>query len=179
LTDIYPIKVLKTEIKDYEKYKYDVNNSYMIIEDETNTDEENTDALTLEKLAEIMSNSSTMDSSSYFINSIQGYVYSAEELIIDDLTDISTNYNLKQTYIKDNKQHFVINQVIKICMSSEEEIHNNYTKNIIDNETAFRIIDISINDSDEDNIQYTYILDGIFDFYKLNNKIYHNKAEYI
>ena len=182
LTDIYPLKVIDVSIKDYEKYKYDVNNSYMIVEDNTSIDNsENT--LTLDKFVELCKQTELLDSSSYFINSLHGYIYSAEELIINDVyTDISINYDLKQTYIIDNKQHFVKNQVIKICLSSEEEIHNNYTKNIIDNETAYRIIDVSIQSITDDNntvsTQYIYILDGLFDFYKLNNKLYHNKAEY-
>jgi len=123
----------------------------MIVEDNTSIDNsENT--LTLDKFVELCKQTELLDSSSYFINSLHGYIYSAEELIINDVyTDISINYDLKQTYITDNKQHFVKNQVIKICLSSEEEIHNNYTKNIIDNETAYRIIDVSIQSITDDN----------------------------
>jgi len=53
-----------------------------------------------------------------------------------------------------------------------------YTKNSIDNETAYRITNINfINNEDENYVLYT--LNGIFDFYKLNNKIYHNNAKYM
>ena len=135
--------------------------------------------ITLEKLSQLCEDSSLLDSSSYFINCMQCYVYNSTELIIP-YEDISVNFKLKQTYITDHKQHFIKDQVIKLCLSNEAEIHNNYTNNIIDNETAYRIIDISSYLNEEEHeMNYVYVLDGIFDLYKLNNKMYHNNAAYV
>ena len=192
IADICPLTVIETSILDCSKYRYDVNNSYMIIkeEDEHLYDELNDSSeyeqvtdISLYKLANLCLNSSLLDSSSYFINSIQAYVYPADELLID-VKDISVNYDTKQTIITDNKQHFIESQVIKMCFATETELHNHYTKNAIDNETSYRIISVDTSqivnptNIDDVHIVYKYTLDGIFDLYKLNNKMYHNKAEY-
>ena len=181
IADIYPLTVTDISILDSSKYRYDVNNSFIKVSEDDSSLYEDTE-LTLTKLSELCNNSSILDSSNYFLNSIQGYIYSADEIIIENpVNDISVNYSDNRTYIIDKQQHFIKNQVIKICYADETEIHNHYTKNAIDNETAYRIIDVSLlplnEETQEQNVVYT--LDGLFDFYKLNNKIYHNKAEYI
>ena len=180
IADIYPLNVVETSILDTSKYRYDINNSFIKVTEDDDLLYENTE-LTLSKLSELCINSSLLDSSNYFLNSIQGYIYNADEILIENpFNDISINYLENKTYITDVKQHFIKNQVIKICYADEIEIHNHYTKNVIDNETTFRIIDVSLFINEETQEQNCiYILDGLFDFYKLNNKLYHNKAEYV
>ena len=175
IADICPLTIQEVNILDCSKYNYNINNSFIkITEDDENLyDNSIEDEITLTKLADLCKDSSILDTSSYFINGIQGFIYPADEILLD-LTDISVNYNDKRTYITDTKQHFIESQVIKICYTDETELHNHYTKNAIDNETTYRIIDVSLN-TDESVV---YTLDGLFDIYKLNNKIYHNKAEY-
>lgn len=173
LNDIYPLEVTdNTHIRvDSSIMLYDVNNSYIKIKKtETTYEDENTD-LTLDALSDKCQETCVLDSSSYFINSINAYLYSANELILDT-DDISVNMDKKETYITDDKQHFVDTQVVKICFTNDTSIHNNYTKNSIDNETAYRIKRVQDNGN-----SFTYILDGIIDLQKLNNKLYHNNSE--
>ena len=182
LANIYPLNITDSSFMTCTYDTYDVNNSYVEISD---IDVDYTDSsITMDLLSEHCLNSSHIDTSNYFINGIQGYIYNADEILLD-ITDISVNYNLKETYITDTKQHFVENQNIKICFATEEELHNHYTKNAVDNETTYRIISVDsstiINpENEEDEITtFTYTLNGIVDLYKLNNKMYHNRAEYV
>jgi len=84
---------------------------------------------------------------------MNAYVYTANEYVFEDskgnstidkeLT-VDTSNNLSYVHItNDTKQRFMENQVVKICYTDETEIHNDYTNNAIDNETAYRIINIS------------------------------------
>ena len=167
MSDIYPLEVIDISIvepdletEDYMDYTY--NKSYVTVR--YNEDDEESQE-TLDKLVDqhVLENN----------RNINGYVYSANELILD-VSDISVNYKENFTWVKDFSQHFVENQVIKICYSSEKEIHNHYTKNAIDNENVLRVVDISVLDG-----SIAYKLDGLIDLFKLNNKLYHNKSEHI
>lgn len=104
---------------------------------------------------------------------VDAYVYNKSEKLLNPDIDISINYNDRLTYINDPSKYFVKGQNIKICYSSEKEMHNLYTDNVIDNETTYRIIDVST--LPDMNV---YTLDGIIDLYKLDNHFYHNNAIY-
>lgn len=167
LWDLYPLTVtdcsiVQPNIENIEYMDYTYNKSYVNIK---------TDSIDLETLTTLTAlvNDHTIESN----RNINGYVYSANELILD-VSDISVNYKESYTLVTDYSQHFVENQVIKICFSSEEEIHNNYTNNTIDNEYVLRVVDVSL----LEDSSVVYKLDGLIDLYKLNNKIYHNKAEH-
>ena len=82
MNDIYPLEVTdNTHIRvDSSIMLYDVNNSYIKIKKtETTYEDENTD-LTLDALSDKCQETCVLDSSSYFINSINAYLYSANEL---------------------------------------------------------------------------------------------------
>lgn len=116
-----------------------------------------------------------LENSSIATNNISVYVYNMSEQVIKDKNDISVDYDNKLSYITLDKPYYLKEQNIKICYASEQEIHNKYTNNVIDNETTYQLLDVSLN---SDN-RYTYTVNGIIDLYKLNNKFYHNKAEHI
>lgn len=166
IEDIYPLYVTKTYIPqtdftepEYMDYTY--NRSYIKVEAELDSSQQ-------AALIDLV-NKNVL----YRNNNILGYIYSANELILD-VSDISVNYDGHYTLVTDSAQHFVENQVIKICYASEKEIHNHYTQNAIDNEYVLRVTDIST--AVDGSIIYT--LNGVIDLYKLNNKLYHNKAEH-
>ena len=166
LADAYPIEVRDTSIykapnmDDPEYMDYTYNKSKISVYAPLDTEPN--------RILADLKNKRTLESN----KNIQGYVYPANELILDT-SDISVNYKDNLTYVKDFSQHFIENQVVKICYSTEEEIHNRYTNNAIDNEYILRVTDVSTVDG-----SIVYTLDGIIDLYKLNNKIYHNKAEH-
>ena len=177
LADIYPLTVEDKEhiTEDASLKLYDVNNSYIILsKDSTTIEDTNNNEFTLDNLVQICKDTSLLDSSSHFINSINAYIYSANETILD-VDDISVDIDKRLSYITDNEQHYVESQVVKICFTNDDKIHNRYTQNTIDNETAYRIINVSNN---ADNT-VVYTLDGIIDLQRLNNKLYHNKASVI
>ena len=173
INDIYPLEVTdKTHIRvDSSLMLYDVNNSYIKVRKLTTTFEDEDTEITLDALKDKCEETSILNSSSYLINSINAYIYSANESILN--TDqIVVDMDKRETYITEEEQHFVETQVIKICLSNDSSIHNNYTENSIDNETAYRIKEVIDNGN-----SVTYVLDGIVDLQKLNNKLYHNKAD--
>ena len=180
LADIYPLEIKETHFNDSSLYLYDRNNSYIIIQDNSKKDNSNTadnsntetTDISIGYLVKKCIDSCKLDTSSYYINGINIYVYAADEISLNP-EDISVDFDNKLTYIKDDKQHFINSQVVKVCFSTEQQTHNKYTRNIIDNETTYRIINVE--NIAENQVQYT--LNGIIDLYKLNNKIYHNKAE--
>ncbi len=187
LVDIYPFEVEKfythdSSIIDSSYYRFDLNNSYITVKKKSNMLNEKAFDDIYQKSIDKNVNSS-INSSAFFINSMNAYVYTANEYVFEDskgnstidkeLT-VDTSNNLSYVHItNDTKQRFMENQVVKICYTDETEIHNDYTNNAIDNETAYRIINISQN---EDNT-FTYTLNGVVDLQKFNNKLYHNKAE--
>ena len=187
LTDIYPFEVQNfythdSSIIDSSYYRFDLNNSYITVKKTSNMLNSKEFDNIYQKSIESSVNSS-INSSAFFANSINAYLYTANEYVfidgngnstIDKEITLDTSNNLSYVHItKDNKQRFMQNQVVKICYTDETVIHNDYTDNAIDNETAYRIINILQN---EDNT-YTYTLNGLIDLKKFNNKLYHNKAE--
>ena len=106
---------------------------------------------------------------------ITAYVYPMTELT---KVDVSVNYkeNYSIVYSDSQQPQFVIGQLVKICYADTRDIHNHYTKNIIDNETVYRVIDIIRIGGD--TMRFGYKLNGIVDIQKTNNKLYHNKAEH-
>lgn len=166
IEDVYPldvsfINIIEPDFTDDSYADYTYNQSYIVVNASYDTPQYN--------LLNSLQNNNTLQKN----NNIQGYVYSADELLLD-VSDISVNYNEHYTLVKDYKQHFVENQIIKICYTSEKEIHNHYTQNAIDNEYVLRVTDVST--TVDGSIIYT--LNGVIDLYKLNNKLYHNKAEH-
>lgn len=181
LVDIYPFDVEKfythdSSISDSSYYRFDLNNSYITVKKKSNMLNEKAFDDIYQKSIDKTLNSS-INSSAFFINSMNAYVYTANEYVFEDINKeltVDTSNNLSYVHItNDDKQRFMQNQVVKICYTDETEIHNDYTNNAIDNETAYRIIDISQNEDDT----FTYTLNGIVDLQKFNNKLYHNKAE--
>ena len=178
LVDIYPFEVKKfytfdSSIVDSSYYRFDVNNSY--IEVKNTSDMLNASAFKdiYEKSIESSVNSS-INSSAFFTNSINAYVYTANEYVFDSSDDIilDTSNILSYIHTSNKKQYFMKNQVIKICYADETVIHNDYTDKAIDNETAYRIINVNQN---EDKT-FTYTINGLIDLDKFNNKLYHNNA---
>lgn len=182
LVDIYPFSVEKlythdSSIIDSSYYRFDLNNSYITVKETTNM-------LNKEVFEDIYKKSidktvnSSINSSAFFANSINAYVYTANEYVFSDINKeltLDTSNNLSYVHItKDTKQRFMENQVIKICYTDETVIHNDYTDNALDNETAYRIIDVQRDETDNTCI---YTLNGLVDIKKFNNKLYHNKAE--
>lgn len=181
LVDIYPFSVQKfythdSSIIDSSYYRFDLNNSYINVKKTTKVLNASAFDDIYQKSIDKTANSS-INSSAFFINSINAYLYTANEYVFDNINNeltVDTSNNLSYVHItNDNKQKFMQNQVVKICYTDETQIHNDYTDNAIDNETAYRIINISQN---EDNT-FTYTLNGIVDLQKFNNKLYHNKAK--
>lgn len=172
LTDIYPLYVDNLQLSDASLDYYDINNSYIDVSLLSDTIQDSD--VSIMSLVKKCKDTSLLDSSSYFINSINAYIYSANEYTDIDPNNIVVDYDNKLTYVYDTKQQFIPTTVIKICYTTETVIHNQYSKNVIDNETAYRIIDVSVV---SDSSVY-YVLDGIVDKLKLNNKLYHNKAEH-
>lgn len=167
IDDVYPlnvsvINIIEPDFSDESYMDYTYNQSYVVVNVSCDTPQ-------YEVLINLQNNNILQNN-----KNIQGYIYSADEMLLD-VSDISVNYNERSTLVTDYTQHFVENQVIKICYTSEKEIHNHYTQNAIDNEYVLRITDVST--TIDGSVIYT--LDGIIDLYKLNNKLYHNKAEHI
>lgn len=178
LVDIYPFEVqnfytFDSSIVDSSYYRFDINNSYITVKKTANM--LNTDAFDdiYNKSIESSVNSS-INSSAFFTNSINAYVYTANEHVFDSTDEIILDTSNLVSYIhtSNKKQYFMKNQVIKICYADETVIHNDYTDKAIDNETAYRIINVNQN---EDKT-FTYTINGLIDFDKFNNKLYHNNA---
>lgn len=172
LSDIYPLEVTdNTHIHEqYEYHIYDTNKSYIMVKQLDSTMELSDDNITLVSLY-----NQCVSNDNYLNNHINAYIYSANEYILDADKVITVDYDNKLTYIKDSVQHFMKNQVIKICLTNDVLLHNQYTRKSIDNETTYRIIDVIENS--ESVLPYTYIIDGIVDVKKLNNKLYHNNND--
>lgn len=178
LVDIYPFEVQKfytfdSSIVDSSYYRFDVNNSYIIVKKTANMLNKDTFDDIYNKSIESSVNSS-INSSAFFTNSINAYVYTANEHVFDPTDEIilDTSNILSYIHTSNKKQYFMKNQVIKICYADETVIHNDYTDKAIDNETAYRIININQN---EDKT-FTYTINGLIDLDKFNNKLYHNNA---
>lgn len=178
LVDIYPFEVQKfytfdSSIVDSSYYRFDVNNSYIEVKDTSNMLNASAFKDIYEKSIESSVNSS-INSSAFFTNSINAYVYTANEYVFDSSDDIilDTSNILSYIHTSNKKQYFMKNQVIKICYADETVIHNDYTDKAIDNETAYRIINVNQN---EDKT-FTYTINGLIDLDKFNNKLYHNNA---
>lgn len=178
LVDIYPFEVKKfytfdSSIVDSSYYRFDVNNSYIEVK---KTDK----MLNASAFDDIYNKSiessvnSSINSSAFFTNSINAYVYTANEYVFDSSDDIilDTSNILSYIHTSNKKQYFMKNQVIKICYADETVIHNDYTDKAIDNETAYRIINVNQNDDKT----FTYTINGLIDLDKFNNKLYHNNA---
>ena len=173
LVDIYPFEVQKFYTFDSSYYRFDVNNSYIEVK---KTDK----MLNASAFDDIYNKSiessvnSSINSSAFFTNSINAYVYTANEYVFDSSDDIilDTSNILSYIHTSNKKQYFMKNQVIKICYADETVIHNDYTDKAIDNETAYRIINVNQN---EDKT-FTYTINGLIDLDKFNNKLYHNNA---
>lgn len=178
LVDIYPFEVQKfytfdSSIVDSSYYRFDVNNSYITVKNTSNMLNISAFNDILEKSSD-PTVSSSINSSAFFTNSINAYLYTANEYIFNTSDNIilDTSNILSYIHTSDTKQYFMKNQVIKICYTDETVIHNDYTDKTIDNETAYRIINVNQN---EDNT-FTYTINGLIDFDKFNNKLYHNNA---
>ena len=173
LVDIYPFEVKKFYTFDSSYYRFDVNNSYIEVKDASNMLNASAFKDIYEKSIESSVNSS-INSSAFFTNSINAYVYTANEYVFDSSDDIilDTSNLLSYIHTSNKKQYFMKNQVIKICYADETVIHNDYTDKAIDNETAYRIINVNQN---EDKT-FTYTINGLIDLDKFNNKLYHNNA---
>lgn len=178
LVDIYPFEVKKfytfdSSIVDSSYYRFDVNNSYIEVKDTSDMLNASAFKDIYEKSIESSVNSS-INSSAFFTNSINAYVYTANEYVFDSSDDIilDTSNLLSYIHTSNKKQYFMKNQVIKICYADETVIHNDYTDKAIDNETAYRIINVNQN---EDKT-FTYTINGLIDLDKFNNKLYHNNA---
>ena len=173
LVDIYPFEVKKFYTFDSSYYRFDVNNSYIEVK---KTDK----MLNASAFDDIYNKSiessvnSSINSSAFFTNSINAYVYTANEYVFDSSDDIilDTSNILSYIHTSNKKQYFMKNQVIKICYADETVIHNDYTDKAIDNETAYRIINVNQNDDKT----FTYTINGLIDLDKFNNKLYHNNA---
>lgn len=173
LVDIYPFEVQKfytfdSSIVDSSYYRFDVNNSYITVKKTANMLNKDTFDDIYNKSIESSVNSS-INSSAFFTNSINAYVYTANEHVFDPTDEIilDTSNLLSYIHTSNKKQYFMKNQVIKICYADETVIHNDYTDKAIDNETAYRIINVNQN---EDKT-FTYTINGLIDLDK-----YHNNA---
>lgn len=173
LVDIYPFEVKKIYTFDSSYYRFDVNNSYIEVKDTSDMLNASAFKDIYEKSIESSVNS-LINSSAFFTNSINAYVYTANEYVFDSSDDIilDTSNLLSYIHTSNKKQYFMKNQVIKICYADETVIHNDYTDKAIDNETAYRIINVNHN---EDKT-FTYTINGLIDIDKFNNKLYHNNA---
>lgn len=173
LVDIYPFEVKNFYTFDSSYYRFDVNNSYIEVKDTSNMLNASAFKDIYEKSIESSVNSS-INSSAFFTNSINAYVYTANEYVFDSSDEIilDTSNILSYIHTSNKKQYFIKNQVIKICYADETVIHNDYTDKAIDNETAYRIINVNQN---EDKT-FTYTINGLIDLDKFNNKLYHNNA---
>ena len=178
LVDIYPFEVKKfytfdSSIVDSSYYRFDVNNSYIEVKKTDKMLNKDTFDDIYNKSIESSVNSS-INSSAFFTNSINAYVYTANEYVFDSSDDIilDTSNILSYIHTSNKKQYFMKNQVIKICYADETVIHNDYTDKAIDNETAYRIINVNQNDDKT----FTYTINGLIDLDKFNNKLYHNNA---
>ena len=173
LVDIYPFEVKKFYTFDSSYYRFDVNNSYIEVKKTDKMLNKDTFDDIYNKSIESSVNSS-INSSAFFTNSINAYVYTANEYVFDSSDDIilDTSNILSYIHTSNKKQYFMKNQVIKICYADETVIHNDYTDKAIDNETAYRIINVNQNDDKT----FTYTINGLIDLDKFNNKLYHNNA---
>ena len=178
LVDIYPFEVKKfytfdSSIVDSSYYRFDVNNSYIEVKKTDKMLNKDTFDDIYNKSIESSVNSS-INSSAFFTNSINAYIYTANEYVFDSSDDIilDTSNILSYIHTSNKKQYFMKNQVIKICYADETVIHNDYTDKAIDNETAYRIINVNQNDDKT----FTYTINGLIDLDKFNNKLYHNNA---
>lgn len=178
LVDIYPFEVQKfytfdSSIVDSSYYRFDVNNSYITVKETSNMLNASAFKDIYNKSIESSVNSS-INSSAFFTNSINAYVYTANEHVFDPTDEIilDTSNLLSYIHTSNKKQYFMKNQVIKICYADETVIHNDYSDKAIDNETAYRIINVNQN---EDKT-FTYTINGLIDLDKFNNKLYHNNA---
>lgn len=178
LVDIYPFEVQEfytfdSSIIDSSYYRFDVNNSYITVKKTSNMLNAGAFDDIYKKSIETPGNPS-IASAAFFTNSINAYVYTANEYVFDlnDKIILDTSNLLSYIHTSDKKQYFMKNQVIKICYTNETVIHNDYTNKAIDNETAYRIINVNQN---EDKT-FTYTINGLIDFDKFNNKLYHNNA---
>lgn len=178
LVDIYPFEVQEfhtfdSSIVDSSYYRFDINNSYITVKKTANMLNKDTFDDIYNKSIESSVNSS-INSSAFFTNSINAYVYTANEHVFDPTDEIilDTSNLLSYIHTSNKKQYFMKNQVIKICYADETVIHNDYTDKAIDNETAYRIINVNQN---EDKT-FTYTINGLIDLDKFNNKLYHNNA---
>lgn len=167
ITDIFPLTKTDLYIDDKsftENNIYDSANSYMTVETANND------------LDVIVDNIDKTPK--YLYNNINAYVYNATSMLFTDLTNLSVDYNANETYIQDNVQRYKENDVIKLSYLKKTDMFNNYVNDITCcNEACYKIKRIYTDIIDNTEI-IVYVLDGIFDLYKLNNKIYNNISEH-
>ena len=103
LVDIYPFEVKKfytfdSSIVDSSYYRFDVNNSYIEVKDTSNMLNASAFKDIYEKSIESSVNSS-INSSAFFTNSINAYVYTANEYVFDSSDDIILDTSNILSYI--------------------------------------------------------------------------------
>lgn len=120
------------------------------------------------------------------------YVYNATSLLFTDIkiTEmdeyIRVDYDNNETTViipNNEDEHTVYKDgdVIKLCYfkkhAADKSLYNHYTE--ICNEVSYRIKYVnSILLEEDGTYDHIYVLDGIFDLYKLNNKLYNNIAKH-
>ena len=115
LVDIYPFEVKKfytfdSSIVDSSYYRFDVNNSYIEVKDTSNMLNASAFKDIYEKSIESSVNSS-INSSAFFTNSINAYVYTANEYVFDSSDEIilDTSNILSYIHTSNKKQYFIKN----------------------------------------------------------------------
>ena len=98
---------------------------------------------------------------------VYGYVYNTTSVKVNT-DNIIVDYTNNETSIILDNLYYTIGDVIKLCYNHDYDENGK-----VCNEAAYRIKNIYVNDN-----EYIYILDGIFDTYKLNNKVYKNITEH-
>lgn len=124
---------------------------------------------------------------------VLGYVYNATSLLFKDIdindidNYIKVDYDNKETIIiiPDNPDTYTTykeGDAIKLCyfkkQDSDDTLFDHTTE--LCNEATYKVKYVNIAESEHVKNRYNheYVLDGIFDLYKLNNKLYNNIAKY-
>lgn len=118
------------------------------------------------------------------------YVYNATSLLFKDIdindvdNYIQVDYDNNETTIiipnnADDHTTYKLGDVIKLCYFKQQDQNESLYKHTtaICNEASYRIKYVDTEPL-EDTYNHIYVIDGIFDLYKLNNKLYNNIAKH-
>lgn len=118
------------------------------------------------------------------------YVYNATSLLFKDIdikdvdNYIQVDYDNNETTIiipnnEDDHTTYKEGDVIKLCYFKQQDASESLYRHTTEicNEASYRIKYVDIK-QDGDKYNHIYVIDGIFDLYKLNNKLYNNIAKH-